>query len=400
MRERTWFACRSYHRFFCVSNDCFYLLSPLNTGEKICNSLQCLMEPHTPVAVCLLLIFNITYHSGMVNVTGLCGRSCEGTPADSVGMYEIDSKTDVVVATHVMAEGAGGDPHPSPDGKYIVMLGKNAGKTIRILEAGASGAPSTLKVDLELNFNRTGFDGLSVWKDLAFVERDGRTLFVMPSGTEHKVAIVDMTDGADFKTTYVKFSEKIFDKGRAPHGRYRQLEWAVGTDYVWTNDSSEDEIYVIDVVQGRLVRTITDADTSRLVSIQNWQRVHEAEMMGDIFQEVRAQVRDEVLEEVRAMNENSRGGEDRAGHSSGDDPTSVSKLEDNTDSNKFEKTNTLAIVAIVAASLALIVGIANLIAMMAIKKNKGGEMTNVKSTSRKDADLLSLASVEAPPSVN
>jgi hypothetical protein len=155
--------------------------------------------------------------------------------------------------------------------EYIVLLGKNGGKTIRVLEAGSGSSPSKTLIDLELDFNRTGYETKSVGKDFSFVERDGKTLFVMPSGTEHKIAIVDFTD-SKFKTTYVTISDKEFVNG-APHGRYRQVEWAVGTDYVWTNDSTNDELYVIDVIQGKLVKTISEIESTRLVAVQNFERV-------------------------------------------------------------------------------------------------------------------------------
>mmetsp|Transcript_7732 Transcript_7732/g.17466 ORF Transcript_7732/g.17466 Transcript_7732/m.17466 type:complete len:307 (-) Transcript_7732:686-1606(-) len=55
--------------------------------------------------------------AGLKNVTGLCGRSCAGKEGvDSIGVYEFDTKAGVVVGTHVLGEGIGGDPYPSPDG--------------------------------------------------------------------------------------------------------------------------------------------------------------------------------------------------------------------------------------------------------------------------------------------
>lgn len=174
--------------------------------------------------------------------------------------------------------------------EYIILLGKNGGSTIRVIEAGLPGAPSTTLVDLKLDFSREGYERLSVAKDLAFVERDGKTYLVMPSGTEHKVGIVDFED--NFKVTHVTFSDKPFENG-APHGRYRGVEWAVGTDYVWTNDSSEDEHYVIDVVNAKLVKTITGIARSEIVSVQNWDRVREHFQQEDMMVQVRA-MQDEV----------------------------------------------------------------------------------------------------------
>jgi len=116
-------------------------------------------------------------NSGRSDVLGLCGSSCEGVEGvDTIGVYEFDSVTETVVGTHVMKEGTGGDPYPSPDGskllvlnekmatskdfvhycyvfclttcfdryfnfilkpaEYIVLLAANGGRTVRILEAG------------------------------------------------------------------------------------------------------------------------------------------------------------------------------------------------------------------------------------------------------------------------
>ena len=51
---------------------------------------------------------------------GVCGRSCEGKKdIDTIGLYEFDTVSEKVIATHVMKEGFGGNPIVSPDGsKY------------------------------------------------------------------------------------------------------------------------------------------------------------------------------------------------------------------------------------------------------------------------------------------
>lgn len=54
---------------------------------------------------------------------GICGRSCNGVEGvDSVGVYEFDTVSQTVVATHVLKEGIGGEPYISFDGsKYSEM---------------------------------------------------------------------------------------------------------------------------------------------------------------------------------------------------------------------------------------------------------------------------------------
>lgn len=126
--------------------------------------------------------------------------------------------------------------------------------------------------------------------DLAFVERDGKTYLVLPSGTEHKVGIVDFSN--NFEVKHVKFTDAAFENG-APHGRYRTVEWAVGTDYVWTNDSTEDEHYVIDVVNAKHVKTITGIARSTVVSVQNWDLVRESAQQEHMMTQVRAMQQEE-----------------------------------------------------------------------------------------------------------
>ncbi|KAL3935733.1 MAG: hypothetical protein SGARI_002850, partial [Bacillariaceae sp.] len=65
---------------------------------------------------------------------GGCGAGCAGSPADTVGIYEIDTKTDTIVATHPGTTGFGvGDPIVTPNGKCIVMFEEDTQK-LRILE--------------------------------------------------------------------------------------------------------------------------------------------------------------------------------------------------------------------------------------------------------------------------
>lgn len=55
--------------------------------------------------------------SNMDGAMGICGRSCSGVEGvDTIGVYEFDTKSESVVATHLLADGFGGEPFLSPDG--------------------------------------------------------------------------------------------------------------------------------------------------------------------------------------------------------------------------------------------------------------------------------------------
>ena len=55
---------------------------------------------------------------------------------------EFDTSRDKFIASHVMPDGTGGDPFGSPDGRHIVLVGRNGGEVLRILAAGEPGVAS------------------------------------------------------------------------------------------------------------------------------------------------------------------------------------------------------------------------------------------------------------------
>ena len=73
---------------------------------------------------------------------GQCGR-CDGVAGvDTLGVYEFDTINERIVGNHVMPSGLGGDPFSSPDGKYIVLVGRNGGEKLRFLRTGSNGQRS------------------------------------------------------------------------------------------------------------------------------------------------------------------------------------------------------------------------------------------------------------------
>ena len=55
--------------------------------------------------------------AGQTDVTGTCGRTCDAVPGiNNVGIYEFDTKTQSVVATHKLADGMTGRPFVSANG--------------------------------------------------------------------------------------------------------------------------------------------------------------------------------------------------------------------------------------------------------------------------------------------
>jgi hypothetical protein len=215
------------------------------------------------------------------------------------------------VANHVLKEGFGGNPYVSPDGNWIVMMGKNGGKTIRILKATENGLKSSVFIDLELNFDNTGLESQSVARYVTFIVKDGKTCLVVPSGTSHRIAIVELplnksVTNDSIKIDYVKLSDDVFENS-APHGMYRRVMWAEGTDYVWVSDSN-DKLYVVDIAKKLTVKTHTGFKTSTLLSVQNYERARQIDLQKSMVQDMQDELKEDMTKQMQETMESNQKG--------------------------------------------------------------------------------------------
>lgn len=79
-----------------------------------------------------------------INVQGVCGTACEGSKADTIGVYEFDTVSQSIVGSHNInpAYGFGANPVSSPNGQYILLFGNDGGKAVKVLKPGANGKKS------------------------------------------------------------------------------------------------------------------------------------------------------------------------------------------------------------------------------------------------------------------
>merc|ERR1712238_289621 len=111
------------------------------------------------------------------------------------------------------------------------MGGRNGGEVIRILKAGANGAPSTVAFDLALGFSTEGEETSVVFNDFAFIQ----------TGKD---------DGID------------------------------GTPFVWVDGAGEDEMYVLNVDTKEIVTTIMGLKSKKMISVENYAAKRTAELIS------------------------------------------------------------------------------------------------------------------------
>ena len=206
---------------------------------------------------------------------------------------------------------------------------------------------------MELNFDNSGYEGKSVAKYLTFVTRNGKTCLVMPSGTSHKIAIVELPSEGyvtndNIVTTYVTLTNDEF-VNNAPHGMYRRIMWAEGTDYVWVSDSGKQNIYIVDIVKGQTVKTITELKTSGFLSVQNYERARQIDMQKQM-----------VMDMMKDMQDGQQ--QTGSGGSSG-------SMESTMPTDTKSSSQGTQVAAIVIGCVALVAGVVNLAYMSKMRKD-------------------------------
>jgi len=284
---------------------------------------------------------------------GQCGR-CDGLAnVDSLGVYEFDTATDKIVGNHVMPDGTGGDPFGSPDGRHVVLVGRNGGQVIRILKAGVNGAISTVAIDLELGFSTVDEETSVVYNDFAFIQTAvdddimntgiARDLIVIASGTENKVAFIDITDDKNDVTIVTLSNSAVMTAKK----NRRQVEWCVGTPYVWVDGASADEMYILNIDTKQMVTTIQGINSKKMISVENYAAKRTADL---IAQQMMAAVTDTDEVNVNSVN-----------------PAPV--VVQNKDDSDIDP---VGIAALVIGVCALVVGVANMVYMGRSKSSSEG----------------------------
>lgn len=212
---------------------------------------------------------------------GVCSGGCEGTRAD-IGVVEFDTVNKVFIDTHNIKEGTGwgADPVASPDGKWIVLLPNDGGQNVRILQAGINGASSGSSIrDIPMDFEG-GTPGKTVVSDVAFIQDENREILIVGASTDNNVVLVNLKTFSTHKLNLVP------GVAESTGGGARNMEWAVGTDYVWVNGGESMEAYVLkitgEIKSASVDRTLTGVAAGNMLFVNNYERMRAAAMAQGI----------------------------------------------------------------------------------------------------------------------
>ena len=129
-----------------------------------------------------------------INLDGTCGHGCEGSVADTIGVYEFDTVQNIRVANWQMSDGFGADPYVSPEGDYIALFGNNGGGTVRLMKPGRNGGISKLWADVKVGLNEPDTDpSAKSISDATFIKHSNHNMVIFTSTLSNSVALVDLS---------------------------------------------------------------------------------------------------------------------------------------------------------------------------------------------------------------
>jgi len=207
----------------------------------------------------------VTGPNQAMNVTGKCGHSCEGTAADTAGVYEWDTVGKNLVAQHVDDRGIAGDPYVDPSGNYFIILGNDGGDKATIIKTGKNGEPSKKIQVLDTGFSQVDEEkGIS---DICFVENEQYNIAVFASTLANFVMVADMSgisSGAAITTKQIWLTGEDETEITANHGRgaMRNCAWAFGSNYIWIDAQKDEMVHIIqlssdgDISKAKLARNV------------------------------------------------------------------------------------------------------------------------------------------------
>jgi len=198
---------------------------------------------------------------------GACSGSCKGSTADTVGVAEFDTVNGKFVGEHNSKAGNGCVPFTSPDGKTIVLAPYDGGETVRVLKAGSNGAASAFAADVPIAM-AGGTPGSQVVTDVAFLQDGVRNFLLIAGNVDNNLVVADMDDGFKLKKVSLSTNPEATAAGN------RQVEWAVGSDYVWVNGGQMEEMYVVEISGGidtaKVVKTLSDMPDGKVAFVNNF----------------------------------------------------------------------------------------------------------------------------------
>jgi len=237
-----------------------------------------------------------------------------------------------------------------------LLLPNDGGSHVRILKSGKNGDASNTVHDVPVGFEG-GLPGKTVVSDFAFVKDESRNILVLAASSDNNVVLIDLLS-SDYAMTKLQLTTASESTG----GSRRNVEWAVGSNYVWVDGQSTNEQYIIevpsnDINEARVVRQLTDVTSGQMMYVENYERTR---------------IMNEVKSMMMAETEKFMVSDSSADTTVKDTTVKEAKVTPESDDDDADP---LAVAALVIASCGLLLGIA--LAVLAARKpeNKSGNRT-------------------------
>merc|ERR1719401_840238 len=119
-----------------------------------------------------------------------------------------------------------------------------------------------------------GTFGAQAVSDVAFLQDGDRNFLLVAGSVDNELVVADMDDGFKFEKVSLSTNPEATAAGN------RQVEWAIGTDYVWVNGGQTEEMYIVklgkSIEDSKVVKTLDNVPDGKVIFVKNYER--EAQM--------------------------------------------------------------------------------------------------------------------------
>ena len=196
-----------------------------------------------------------------------------------------------------------------------------------------------------------GTPGKTVISDFAFVQDENRDILVLGASTDNNIVLVDLR--SDSMTT--RKLDLAPGVAESTGGSSRNLEWAVGTNYVWVDGAESEEQYIInissDINSAKVARTMGGIASGNMMSVNNYER------MRDVAHATAAAAQNTLTLTADSTNDNQVSSVSAA--SSANNNEMSSSLSSDNESN-----NNLGVAGIVLGSIGFVAGLGALVLVL------------------------------------
>ena len=140
--------------------------------------------------------------------------------------------------------------------------------------------------DIPVDF-KGGAPTKTVVSDFAFVSDEEQSILVLGASSNNDIVLVDLKDNFKMRNLAISNSKEMTGGGK------HNIEWAVGSNYVWFDEGGTQEQYIIDILGNNIneavfLITLANITAGQMLFVNTYERERVANLIKSAIQSMKA----------------------------------------------------------------------------------------------------------------